>query len=374
MKSFPLFLLLLLGANCMGRTFKSGDILLQDPLDGTKVDGWKVAPTMFVDLADHGTVYKLETGSSEFYPEIGDSSWAAYRVEFETMRVKDLRGFVGIQFHIQSDNVHCNNLSFFNGGDISLPRAFESAGHWNETNMSWKLWPYSQKYFYFQENEWTRICMDIGESVANVFVGDSLVYTTYDLPFGYGGLRFWEYHVTSYLRNFKITALNNDDVIPLLPDPWQATESNVIREWMVSPLLDFAAGIDSIPPALKRMNWGKNKADRRGILNISAAFPENQQKKVVLAKTTIVSDKDCQEKLYFAYTDRMNLWCNGIMVFKGDSRGWNDPGRGPEDGFGRVLPDLFETSVSLKVGENEILIGLEINEPQFGAGLWMRRE
>ncbi len=61
-----------------------------------------------------------------------------------------------------------------------------------------------------------------------------------------------------------------------------------------------------------------------------------------------------------------------VEVFKGEPRGWFDPGRSPEDWFGRLIPDQFEVELSLPEGENEILVRLEVNEPLFGSGFWIR--
>lgn len=58
----------------------------------------------------------------------------------------------------------------------------------------------------------------------------------------------------------------------------------------------------------------------------------------------------------------MQLWCNGVQSFEGPVRGWYDPGRGPDDGFGRVLPDLFETELNIKAGDNTLVLRLEVNE------------
>jgi hypothetical protein len=44
------------------------------------------------------------------------------------------------------------------------------------------------------------------------------------------------------------------------------------------------------------------------------------------------------------------------------------------DGFGRILPDQFEIGLPLKAGVNVVLVGIEIKEPEFGTGLWMRLE
>jgi hypothetical protein len=175
-----------------------GTVLFQDPLDGRKVDGWIIAPANFVSIPDHGTALKLEPtrpDSFVFSPWVGNSTWDNYRIEVEMLVTNERKGFIGIQFHIQEDSVQCCNLGFYVGGEIESDRYFETSVHYNKANLSWKLWPFSQKSFRIRENEWLKLRMDIGPEIANVYLnGDSTpVYTTYDLPFKTGGIRFWQY-------------------------------------------------------------------------------------------------------------------------------------------------------------------------------------
>ena len=49
-----------------------------------------------------------------------------------------------------------------------------------------------------------------------------------------------------------------------------------------------------------------------------------------------------------------------------------DPGRSEADGWGRLVPDQFAARCELAPGANEILVRLEVNEPLFGSGFWVR--
>jgi hypothetical protein len=103
-------------------------------------------------------------------------------------------------------------------------------------------------------------------------------------------------------------------------------------------------------------------------------FPTILQRALFMPGRSFQRNKKKSRQFIFCYTDRMSLWCNGQPVFQGPARGWYDPGHSLADGFGRVLPDLFSASLPLKAGDNVLIAVLEIKEPEFGSGLWMRME
>jgi hypothetical protein len=95
---------------------------------------------------------------------------------------------------------------------------------------------------------------------------------------------------------------------------------------------------------------------------------------VVLAKAAIRSPGDGARVTRLTYTDQLTMWLNGREVFRGERRGWFDPGRSAEGWFGRLKPDQFRAELPLRKGENEVVVRLEVNEPLFGSGFWMRVE
>jgi hypothetical protein len=185
---------------------KSGDILFEDPLDGSIVPGWNTIPEIYIKLPQHGMVYDLQPGASGSFiglPWVGDQTWGNYRIEIEFM-IKDgeNRGFIGLQFHVQDDSVMGNNIGIFTGGELPSERWLETSVHYNKNNLSWKLWPFSQKSFNLAANTWTKLRIDAGESITNVYVNNDTtpIYTTYGLPFATGGVRFWQYGGLAYRK------------------------------------------------------------------------------------------------------------------------------------------------------------------------------
>lgn len=357
----------------------SDKVLFADPLDGKCKDCWQdnPDPRNFIDHPKYGKAFYLETAKTK-YPttacHVGGETWSNYRVEFEVLCQGEGGGFVGLDFYVQNDGERSCNFEFFipKRGDMI---AFEHSGRWNKNKANWKLWPFSQPFKGFSKQVWMKIRLDAGIGIANVYFKDRPVpvYTIYDLPFSNGGIRFWEFHGSAYFRNLRVSQLPGNEVKPVLKDIWETvSKQDIIKEWEIIAKQPPGFGKEGIPEELKQMTWKSVKTDRRGILNLTAEFPDDLNKGVVFIRNNLKSDQETIKKCWISYTDRLEVWCNGETVFQGKPRGFYDPGRSPADGFGRLLPDQFELEIKLNQGENEILLRSELTEPRWGWGIWMR--
>lgn len=360
-------------------THESGEVLFEDALNGSPSPGWRVPPENFVEHPEYGTVYLLEPGDKrltvENPPWVGDTSWECYRLEFEVCTTGGGDGWVGPDFHVQEDGA-CSNLQFYSTRE-SNDVLFESSARWVEGQLAWKLFPFAQRIVKLPKGEWAKIRVDVGDTFANVYMnGDTeSCYTVRYLPFSRGGIRLWNYAGSGYFRNLRVTALSDDEIEPKLEDPWtKVIGEGVIRDWEMTPLFPEGATRDDALSAIAEgtADWMDAPVDVRGVVAVSAAGITGSDRKGVIFARTIVSGAPSSCRL--TYTDQITMWVNGVEVFKGEPRGWFDPGRSPEDWFGRLIPDQFEVELSLSEGENEILVRLEVNEPLFGSGFWMRTE
>ncbi|MBW1688976.1 MAG: hypothetical protein JRS35_28455 [Deltaproteobacteria bacterium] len=357
---------------------REGKLLFEDRFDGRSTGEWAIAPISLIEDPEQGRVLHLKEGDPNAAPWLGwagDDTWKNYRLELEVQPVGEGSGFLGFDFHVQSDESCCCNVhfpAFPEGGK----RVFEGCGRYDDANTSWKLGPLSQRTAPGAAGEWLRLRLDAGETVANLYAGDvpEPVFTIYDLPFASGGIRLWRYYASAYLRNLRVTALN--DVEPILDDTWGSVlDPGVIRVWSVSRMLPQGFGADD-PVAASRsgeMGWRDVSSDRRGVVNVVGIDPSEYCKKgVVFAKVLVGSPESVARQLRLTYTDQLSMWLNGARVFMGERRGWNDPGRSDADGWGRLMPDQFGVELPLVPGENEILVRLEVNEPLFGSGFWVK--
>ena len=352
---------------------RAGQILFQDTMDGKERSGWKFAPDNFVEHPEYGTVWLLKSDGDDETPWVGDQTWSNYRLEVEILCAGG--EFIGLDFHVQDDGVRGCNVHF-SAADRDRQEQLQAAGVWGKGNISWKLWPMSQRTAKFSKGQWIKLRLDVTETFANVYVNDDpkAVFTVFDLPFTNGGVRFWEYKGSAYFRNLRVTSLACGDVRPALEDPWEHVSSlSVVRNWTVTQLQSPEFGQVDGPEAINStdMKWLDVESDRRGVVNLATLFPNDNTKGVVFAKTAIKSDEDTVRKAWVTYTDRLTIWCNGRKVFEGLPRGWFDPGR--DESGGRLIPDQFEIELPLARGKNILLLRSQVTEP-FGWGFWMRME
>lgn len=356
----------------------AGSLLFEDRFDGGPAGSWRVTPVSLTDDPKHGRVLHLKSGdpnAGAWLGWAGDDSWKSYRVEVEILPVGEGTGFLGFDFHTRDDESGCCNIhfpAFPEGGE----RSFEGCSRYDDGNTSWKLGPLSQRNAPAKRGEWIRLRLDAGETFANLYAGDDPepVFTVYDLPFASGGIRLWRYYASAYFRNLRVTAI--DGIAPILEDAWGSVlGAGVIRDWRVSRMLPRGFGEDDpVPISVDgEMAWRDARIDRRGVVNVVGLdASEYCRKGVVFGRATMESAGRSEREFRLTYTDRASVWLNGRQVFDGESRGWNDPGRSEADGWGRLMPDQFRFAAGLDPGENEILVRLEVNEPLFGSGFWMR--
>lgn len=359
---------------------QSDKTLFRAPLDSTQMSGWNIPPTRFTNFEGRKVFHLAPRSDSTAHPWVGDSTWRCYRIEIDMLAPDSIRrNFVGLDFHVQPDGRQSNNIGFFVGSDAGLPRVFEGAAHWNPLQVCWKLWPFASRTVSLPQTNWMTWRLDVGPDFVNVYVEpDSLpVYTVRDLPFSSGGIRFWDYGGSALFKDLKVISLECTEFEPELEDPWAEyrTKQNV-QAWKISRIYSPDTQLSDINLHSHHdpQSWHSPVVDARGIVNVTATYPDLSEKATLFARGIIKSDRDTTRTLLLSYTDQITIWNSDSLVYIGPRRGWYDPGRSPADGFGRLLPALFQTPLRLKRGENEILVRHEINEPQFGSGFWLGLE
>lgn len=341
-------------------------VLFGDPLAGAAQAGWRVAPTSFVTATDGRPAARFERGttwSSDGQPWVGDGTWSTYRIEVDVLPE---RMWAGIDFHVQEDGRSATELTLFR---VEGKLALELSGIWGAAS-AWKLWPVGQKVEP-QPDGWVRLRVDVGEGFVNAYLGEpeQCVATWRDLPFRSGGIRLAAYHGSALFRNLKVTRLTEGEVVPQLEDPWAGARTDVLREWKVSPRYEGASA--PVDPPKVDGTWKAPTLDARGVVHLTALFPESNTAGVVFARTTLRAETAGETRLRLTYTDLFSLWCNGRKVWEGPPRQWFHPDRA-KNGHSRIAPDQYEVVVPVQAGENEIIVRSETTEP-FGWGFWLRQ-
>ena len=88
---------------CFCRSQKN-QILFKDPLDGTVIEDWIVAPDSFIVHPNYGRIYNLKCNNvrlNKDAPWVGNESWENYRIEIEIL-IAEKKGFIGLDYHMQN--------------------------------------------------------------------------------------------------------------------------------------------------------------------------------------------------------------------------------------------------------------------------------
>jgi hypothetical protein len=352
-------------------------VLFQDNLDGSLEEGWAIPPDNFVDHPQYGRLYYLDWEKEESkyptkFPCVGDETWQDYRIELEALPASQ-GGFLGINFHVQSDLMGACNVHFPLEAS-GRSEAFQTLHIWDQS-CAWKLYPESQAYAIFPTGEWIPLRLDVAKTCANFYaMGVSRpLMTLFDLPYRRGGVQLFALAGSGYFRNLRITQLSPDEIVPEFDNPWRAYDNlNVIRTWQVTSPQQSDLGAAGIPEQIysPEVEWITAQSDQRGVINLSSLFPENNTKAAVFAQATIQSSERTKRVCRLTFTDRLALWCNGVQIFEGPPKGWNDPNREKYYG-GRLIPDEFEVELVLESGDNTLLLRSEVTEP-WGWAFWLR--
>ncbi len=345
-------------------------VLAADPLNGTAMLAWRGGPLIFGKAPDGGLAARFARGSTwdpTTQPWIGDGSWSTYRVEVEVLPEKK---WAGLDFHVQEDGRSGISLTMLDVPEDRL--AFELSGLW-ELASAWKLWPVGQKLPPHTKGTWVRLRLDIGQDVANVYVGDSPdpVATFHDLPFPRGGLRLAAYGGSALFRNLRVLELPKDSVRAALPDPWAAFRGpDVLRAWSVCKHMENAPAEPPNDLLADPSAWRPAPVDGRGVVHLTSHFGAKNASGATFARTTLRGQTAGTRRLRLTYTDAFTLWCNGKKVFEGPPRQWFHPDRA-RHGYARLIPDQYEVALPLKAGDNELVVRTGTTEP-FGWGFWVR--
>ena len=368
-RCFLLFFLPLLARSAFAES-----INFADPLDGAgaSVSHWRQLPAPIVDTPDGGRALRCERGqmwNSTDLPWAGDETWSSYRIEVDLLPGEN---WAEVDFHVQNDGQSACTIMLYPDSHGAL--SFEGLGIWGEAG-AFKLWPVGQREASWQPQHWVHLRIEATDTIANVFVGDDPqpFATFYDLPFARGGVRLTAYAGFAFFRNLRVTALPAGARQPLLDDPWAAArQGSVLRNWQVSPIYAPGAFPDGIPDTIARdaTAWQSAPVDGRGVVNLTGHFHSNNRTATAFARTILHAEKDKVRRLALTYTDNFRLWCNGEPVFTGPPRNWFHPDR-EKYGNSRLIPDQFEVNVSLRTGDNILLVRTETVEP-FGWGFWIR--
>ncbi len=149
-------------------------------------------------------------------------------------------------------------------------------------------------------------------------------------------------------------------------------EVNYLRKWATSPPMDLPLGNEPYLLTQPKPESFSDSivAERAGFINLTRKFGGNQSRKMVWLKTKIIANEPVKTRLQLGFSDEVWVFVNNQTVFV-DKNLYRQEGmrKYPQ---GRMSKDNSSFGISLKQGENELMIA--VANDFYGWGIVARLE
>ncbi len=286
-------------------------------------DGWETKNDVkFVEYQGRESIHLKGGFNNSPSAQLKELEFAEGTIEFDISIDAANSVFPGIEFHITEDGSQFERIYFRPGNNHQI-NSFQYHPVY-QGEHPWQLYGQHQRDLSIPNKEWFHVKVEVwGSQMAFYVEGQGLpVFWTETLQSGSskGGIRFagaGDYHVS----NLKVTKRKASGSESFNPVSWDLPD-NYLSRWQVSPLLALEG--DEKKVVRNRFSdlsgdWKTIEAEARGLINITRHIPKTAAHTAVLAKTVVHSDKQQSKKLFFGYSDRIELFLNGELVFSGNN-------------------------------------------------------
>jgi hypothetical protein len=147
-------------------------------------------------------------------------------------------------------------------------------------------------------------------------------------------------------------------------------DANYIRKWFVTQpaVLEYGRELNQKDFPTPQTTWDSLHAERNGLINLTRKFGVENRRYVWL-KATIKSAAELRRRIQLGFSDEIWVFVNGRMTYVDKNLYLQGMRKTPN---GRCSIENSSFDVSLKAGENEILIG--VANDFYGWGIIARME
>jgi hypothetical protein len=220
----------------------------------------------------------------------------------------------------------------------------------------------------YRFNEWTHVKILFAGAQAEVYIQDMEKPALFidelegSAEPGAVGLRVTPNAAPAHFSNFSYTVTDSPPIQgrPRAPEP---VPQGTIPFWWVSDAFPESALADGEPlgrDALAGRTWTRLTTERSGLANLARVQGIHPPRNTVFVRSFIHSSREQSKRLDFGFSDRVKVYLNGRLLFRGD-----DTARSRDYRFLGSVGYFDALYLPLKEGENELL--LAISE---GAGGW----
>ena len=233
------------------------------------------------------------------------------------------RGFPGVNFRIQDDQnyeeLYIRPHQSGNPDANQYTPVFNGMAGWQLYYGEGHAAPVKYKY-----DAWNHVKLVIRGTVGEVYINDmeKPLFQIYELKHGnVRGPIALKGNAKSHFANFSYTLVDNPQLkLPEKEIP--KLEENVIGKYQVSNVVEDAAILgktwlkaDEIPG----LKWTGINSEFTGAINIARVAQRAQNKNTALLKITISSDADQIKRLDFGFSDKVQAYVNGKLIYSGNN-------------------------------------------------------
>ena len=317
-----------------------------------KADGWETHnDVQFVEHEGRESIHLKGSFQNTPSAVLNDFEFAEGIIEFDISIDVSKSIFPGIDFHITEEKDRFERIYFRPGNNHQI-NSFQYHPVYRSYHP-WQLYGQHQRNLEIPNNEWFHVKVDVeGSRMAfymrgqelPVFWIDALQSGSASGRIGFAGAGDY------YISNLKITKCKSsrpDAFDPVFKD----LPSNYLKKWRVSPLLSLKN--DESAVERERFDglegdWLTIEGEEQGLINITRYVQKTAEHAVVLATTKVWSDTPQKKPLFLGYSDRVDLYLNGELVFKGNNAFRNKKSKMRS----RVHIDNDRIELELREGEN----------------------
>ena len=230
-----------------------------------------------------------------------------------------VRGFQGVRWRVQE---RTSFEEFYLRSHLS---GMPDANQYNpvlNNNSSWQLYHgegYSAPTVYSED--WMRVRIVLEEESGEVFI-DGAHQFSFNMKghLSAGGLGVYASQLnTAYFANFSY----KDETLRIseAPPEFEKNASGTVMSWQTTSQIsdvEQLSGTDFSGANLLQFEWSNVWAEERGITNLARAT-EGSARGALLARIDIRSSEDRVAPIRFGYSDRVDVYLNGMLLYKGDN-------------------------------------------------------
>ena len=293
---------------------------------------------------------------------VADARFADGSIELDVAFARE-RGFVGGVWRVQdAKNYEQFYLRPHQSGN---PDATQYTPVFNGVS-GWQLY-HGERYAVpipHRFGEWTRVRILFAGTSAEIYVEDRPVLFVDELKRGTepGSVGVSAgVGAPAHFSNFSFST-GAPRLRPGTPEP---IPEGVLPSWLVSDV--FPEKELGMSPDLAGRSWTRLETERSGLANLARVNGLHARRNTVFAWKTIVSDREQIKRLDFGFSDRVRVYLNGRLLFRGD-----DTYQSRDYRFLGSIGYFDSLYLALAPGANELVMA--VSEDQGGWGVQAKLE